>query len=77
MSEIGFILLYATISVSNINFTSTNLIVHEINQNGVGGTVSYYLDYDLDSLENPRPKCISLTDEEICDMVEKINRITC
>ncbi len=62
---------------SNINFTSTNLIVHEINQNGVGGTVSYYLDYDLDSLENPRPKCISLTDEEICDMVEKINRITC
>ena len=51
------------------------LITHRIQQNGVNGTETYYL--ELENLDNPKPKCISLTDEEVCDMVEKINSITC
>jgi hypothetical protein len=62
-------------SWSNTNISNGFLITHRIQQNGVNGTETYYL--ELENLDNPKPKCISLTDEEVCDMVEKINSITC
>jgi hypothetical protein len=59
----------------NINNSQTNLIIHNISKNGVGGLTSYYLDYDSKSLERIKPKCIELTSEEISVLVNKINYI--
>jgi hypothetical protein len=60
---------------TNINSVGTNLIIHDINKNGVGGITSYYLDYDSKSLERIKPKCVELTDAEINNLVNKLNGI--
>jgi len=77
--DLGFGSLGANIPNSwtntNINFAGTNLIIHDINQNGVGGVTSYYLDYSVDSLEIVNPTCVVLTDEEICSLVNKLDGI--
>ena len=63
------------------SWTNTNilddgtLIIHEPQQNGVGGTETYYLDYNTEALEVLNPGCVVLTDDEVCSLINKLNGI--
>ena len=67
-------------SVSN-SWTNTNiledgtLVIHQPQDGGVGGSVSYYLEYESKSLERIKPQCIVLTDEEISIVTNKLNAV--
>jgi hypothetical protein len=58
---------------SFISPSDNTLILNAHHRNGVGGNGLFYLKQR--KLLQAKAKCISLTEEEICDLIEKIKRI--